>query len=154
MGDQSLGPSGFDWLGIVWSSSEQRGEVTLNSQLVDAKSLAIATNLQAVLGSTRQQFAHKACAPLGCQSGDDTIAHLIGFMSNVTSTNASAISVVNAMVANAQQDQSLNTQTAGQGVQMSSNQVTEVDSTNQTNVMQLLGALVNQQNSWGGFQLN
>ena len=151
MTDQASGPSGFDWLNAVWSGSETRGEVTLNSQIIDSKSLALATQMQAALGSTSQEFYTTGVDHTGLGQGDYTIAQVIAIMGK---TSSSSLGALNSVVANMQQEQSLDTQTAGQGVQASSNQVTQVDSTNQTSVVQLLGSLVSQQNQWGGFQIN
>jgi len=154
MAEQASGPSGFDWLNAVWSGSESRGEVTLNSQLVDAKSLSLATQMQALLGSTNMEFRHAAVAGTNIKSTPCTIESLINQMGNISKSQTSEIGVVNSEVANMQQEQSLNTQTAGQGVQMSSNQVTQVDSTNQTSVIQLLGALVGQVGQWANMGIN
>lgn len=151
MTDQASGPSGFDWLNAVWSGSETRGEVTLDSQLVDAKSLALSTQLQALLGSNNEKFYVDLNTSSFQHVGDFTIQQMITYMGTVSKNQ---VGVVNSEVANMQQEQSLNTQTASQGVQMATNQTTQVDTQNQTNVVQLLGALVSQQNTWGGFQLN
>lgn len=151
MTDQTSGPSGFDWLNAVWAGSESRGEVTLDSQLVDAKSLEISTQLQAALGSNNEKFAVHINAGGFSMNGSYTIQQVIAEMGKVSKNE---VGIVNSEVANMQQEQSLNTQTASQGVQMATNQTTQIDTQNQTNVVQLLSALVSQQNAWGGFQLN
>lgn len=156
MAESNAGPSNFNWLGAVWEGSEKRGEVTLESQLTDAKSLSLETQLQALLGSSNEMFHAPNLGFL--TSGECTINWLIAYMgpiaASTSKTAAGKVSVLNSTIGSFQQKQSLNTQTAGQGVQMETNQVTQVDTMNQTNVVQLLSALVGQMNQWSGFQLN
>lgn len=151
-------PSGFDWLNAVWAGSETRGEVTLNSQLIDAQALALATQIQAALGSASQQYSiGSAVAKMISKTANGglvkqvTIQDLINAMAKVKS---SQMGVLNSEIASLQQRQSQNTQVASQGVQMETNQDTQVDTMNQTNVTQLLSALVGQMNQWSGFQIN